>query len=84
MTRFRAPHSKSQHGGDDTWLEPEELCYPGGGMHRRCRAKHKETGKLVVVRCGIPDTYFTIPVKGGGFIAVDEQTYIFTPPKAKK
>lgn len=51
-----------------TWLEPEEITYPSGAMIRRARAINVETGKLTVVRCGIPDTYFTIPVRGGGYL----------------
>lgn len=56
---------RTENGANNTWLEPEELCYPHGGMRRRCRAMDVSTGKLRTVRCGIPDTYFTIPAKGG-------------------
>lgn len=61
----------------DTWLEPESLCYPSGGMLRRARARCGD-GKMRVVRCGIPDTFFSIPAAGKirgeyvrGFVSVD-------------
>ncbi len=30
------PHPRSHFVGN-TWLEPEELCYPNGAMNRRCK-----------------------------------------------
>jgi hypothetical protein len=45
---------------DGTWLEPEELCYPHGGMTRRAYVVFPD-GVKRVVRCGIPDTLFSIP-----------------------
>lgn len=68
---------------DGTWLEAEEFCYPSGGMVRRCRARDRMTGRLVVVRCGISDTFFSIPVRGGGFITSDDDGFAFNPPKDK-
>lgn len=47
-------------GANDTWLEGEEFCYPNGGMTRRCFALCAD-GERRVVKCGIPDTYFSIP-----------------------
>lgn len=62
-----------------TWLEDESMCYPGGGMHRRARALCDD-GKLRVFRCGLPDTYFSIPVKGGkGYLTMREGWFIFRP-----
>jgi hypothetical protein len=46
----------------DTWIEPEEVCYPNGGYHRRARVRCSD-GKLRIVRCSLPDTYFTIPAR---------------------
>ena len=67
----------------DTWLEPEELCYPHGGMTRRAKAIC-EDGKLRVVKCGIPDTFFSIPAKLGaakGFVSSEESGFHFTAYK---
>jgi hypothetical protein len=62
----------------ETWLEPEELAGPNGGKRRRCKARCPD-GKLRTFRCGIPDTFFTIPCKGGGFIYVRDGEYNFHP-----
>jgi hypothetical protein len=45
---------------DGTWLEDEAFCYPNGGMTRRAYATC-EDGKKRVIKCGIPDTFFSIP-----------------------
>ncbi len=64
----------------ETWLEPEEICYPSDGkMVRRCKARCAD-GKLRIIRCGIPDTFFTIPAKGG-FISVKDEEFFFTASK---
>jgi len=61
----------------ETWLEPEELCYPSGRLLRRCRARCAD-GRLRVVVCGIPDTAFSIPARAKiegrsvrGFVSAD-------------
>ncbi len=62
-------HDHPTHRGD-TWLEPEDYCYPRGGMTRRARVRFPD-GKLRVLRCGIPDTWFSVPVRksdGDGYI----------------
>ena len=69
----------------DTWMESECYCYPNGGMTRRARVRFPD-GKLRVVRCGIPDTFFSVPVRksdGDGFICNDDETgeYVFRPYK---
>ncbi len=43
-----------------TWLEDEAFCYPRGGQTRRAYAVC-EDGKLRLVKCGIADTFFSIP-----------------------
>jgi len=68
----KPPHPKSYHLGE-TWLEPEELTYPGGGFSRRAvvviRANEHHSieglpvGSTHVVRCSVPYTYFTIPAR---------------------
>lgn len=65
------PHPSSQHLGL-TWLEPEEVAY-SGGFRRRAFVQVRPNehnplpdlpiGGLRVVRCGIPDTYSTIPAR---------------------
>lgn len=55
-----------------TWLESESFCYPNGGMKRRACVRFPD-GKLRIVRCGISDTFFSIPVHksdGDGFLTV--------------
>lgn len=67
----------------NTWLEPEEFCYPNGGMTRRALVTCPD-GKLRVVTCGIPDTYFSIPARvkiagktTKGFVTSDESGFKF-------
>ena len=67
-SHFYGMRCEPTYGELGTWLEPEEICYPSGAMVRRCRAVNVETGRLNVVRCGIPDTFFTIPCRGGGYV----------------
>ena len=65
-----------------TWLEPEEITYPSGAMIRRARAINTDTGRPKVVRCGIPDTWFSIPVRGGGWLGFsDDGILLFHPPQ---
>ena len=45
---------------DGSWLEGEEFCYPSGARLRFAYATC-EDGKRRKVRCGIPDTFFSIP-----------------------
>jgi hypothetical protein len=47
-------------GANGTWLEGEEFAYPNGGMTRRAYVRCEDS-QMRVVRCGIPDTYFSIP-----------------------
>lgn len=74
--------------GMGTWLEPEEITYPNGAMVRRARAVNAETGRLVVVRCGIADTFFSIPVRGGGWLGLNGSNrnpiLIYHPGTARK
>jgi hypothetical protein len=55
-----------------TWLEAESFAYPAGGFTRRAyvelvRNTHNPVelpyGRCYVVKCSIPDTYFTIPAR---------------------
>jgi hypothetical protein len=82
-------------GANGTWLEGEEFCYAGGGLCRRARVEC-EDGKLRVVRCSIPDTYFSIPavatIKGKavkGFVSSkdvgddDRALFTFTPTSSR-
>jgi len=71
-------------GAKDTWLESETLCYPKGGKTRRAYAINVETGKHQLVWCGIPDTYFSIPAKGGGWVGCEDNVVTYYPPKPKQ
>ena len=71
-------------GKNGTWLEPEEACYPSGAMKRRCRAVNVETGRLQTVRCGIADTYFSIPAEKGGWVGSDDGLFQYHQAKAAK
>ena len=68
----------------NTCLEPEEITYPSGAMIRRARAFNTDTGKLQVVRCGIPDTYFSIPVRGGGYLTQSDGGVMLYHPRTSK
>jgi hypothetical protein len=64
---------------DGTWLEAEEFCYPHGGMGRRARVNFAD-GSQRVVRCGLADTWFSIPASAHvrskyvrGFITADSE-----------
>jgi hypothetical protein len=78
---FYGMHSEPQMLKNDTWLEPEEITYPSGAMVRRARALNVETGKLKIVRCGISDTAFSIPVRGGGWLGMEDGVLQFHPLK---
>jgi hypothetical protein len=71
---------------NETWLDPEEKAYntPTGthwGSNRRARVVCDHDGRTRIVRCGIPDTYFSIPAhmsdKRVGFIYCDDGVYRF-------
>lgn len=47
-----------------TWLEPEELCYRGG---RRRAGVLFPDGQIRIVRCGLPNTAFSIPAYHGSW-----------------
>jgi len=74
-------------GLNNTWVQSEEAAYSRGGMTRKARclcADHI----IRAVRCGIPDTYFTIPayriIKGKrvkGYVSQDDGTFTFTESK---
>jgi hypothetical protein len=48
---------------DGTWLEDEAFAYPDGGFTRRVYALCAD-GKKRILKCSIPDTYFSIPARG--------------------
>ena len=84
---MKDPHPDSMHLGH-TWLEPEELCYPRGAITRRAKIlawiDSKKDFEYRIVRCGLPDTFFSIPAKLGrirGFISSGEGEFEFTPEK---
>jgi hypothetical protein len=78
--RFFGPAIMGESG---TWLEPGEFCYPKGGTTRRAYAISVSDGTRAVHWCGIPDTAFSVPCKGGGFISMRNGAFIFHPPKDK-
>lgn len=70
-SKFHGREEQPTCAQDGTWLEPESLCYPAGGMSRRAYAMCADGVKRLVT-CGIPDTMFSIPgyyhTSGGGTI----------------
>lgn len=76
---FWGARSEPHFGRLETWLEPEELCYPSGGKHRRAKCIDITTGKSRIVHCGIPDTYFSIPCKEKGYVYMEEGIFTFRP-----
>lgn len=76
----------------ETWIDPEELAYdvPLYDSPRKCRAICPD-GKLRIVVCGVPDTYFSIPARlvykhktVQGFVSSCEEGFSFTPYANKK
>jgi hypothetical protein len=57
----RHPQGPSMHYGA-TWLEAEEFCPRAAALTRRALCRCPD-GKLRVARCGIPDTFFSIPAR---------------------
>ena len=45
-----------------TSIDPEAVCYPSGRMLRRFRAFCPD-GKIRAGRCGLPNTWFSIPAR---------------------
>lgn len=67
----------------ETWIENEDVAYPNGGQVRRSRVIFPD-GVIRAARCGIPDTFFSIPaharVKGKyirGYITSSKAGYEF-------
>ena len=76
---YRKPAPRTSFLADGTWLEPEEIAYHGGASSgRRARAICPD-GVLRVFRIGLPDTFFSIPVKGGGFVSMQDGAAHYTP-----
>lgn len=70
---------------DGTWVEGEELAYPKGGFSRRAWVTFAD-GVRRLVRCSIPDTFFSIPARGKvdgrtvkGFITLNGDGLVFIP-----
>jgi len=69
----------------DTWIESEEAAYPKGGKTRDGEARvDNPAGRLVKIKAGVSDTYFTIPAtaiegkqKIAGYLTVDSETLVF-------
>lgn len=86
VANFYGMRSEAHIEENGTWLEPEELCYPHGGMTRKAYALFPDGVKRIVT-CGIPDTYFSIPakpvkvgdIKLRGYIGSDENGIKFVP-----
>lgn len=55
----------AQHYFYDTWIEPEAFCYGGKGMLRYAKCINAANGKHVIVKCGLPDSLFSVPATGG-------------------
>lgn len=73
---------------DGTWIDDESLAYYSGSLRqsRRRALVRCPDGKLRTVRCGIPDTFFSIPAslsfKGtrvAGYVASTETGVEFRP-----
>lgn len=69
------------HYPGDTWIESEILCGPRGGKRRRARVKCPD-GKLRVVRCGLADTFFSIPAVGG-YLVLEDYALVLKRPNKK-
>lgn len=67
----------------DTWIEDECVCYLRGGKCRKGRARHRDTGELVAFRAGLPDTYFSVPCRGGGYVYSEDEVLMYAPPPVR-
>lgn len=84
ISHFMGMKNAPLRHSDGTWLEAESICYPSGGMLRKAKATCPD-GKQRVVKCGIADTYFSIPaavvIKGiyiKGYITRVEVNYKYS------
>jgi hypothetical protein len=68
----------------ETWIEPEELCYPNGAMDRRCYCNYEN--RKVIAYCGLPETPTSsiIPacirikdIRVRGFVTSNENDFTF-------
>lgn len=73
----------------ETWLECEELSGETAREWRRAVARCLD-GNLRLVRCGLPDTMFSVParvmIKGRrvtGFIMIEGEELTFTEEKSE-
>ena len=78
-SNFMGMRREAHVSEDGSWLEPEEMCYPHGRAYSRRAYAHCPDGKLRVVECGLPDTWFSIPgrlkLRGAwveGFLSFDD------------
>ena len=78
--------SKMVEYKEGTWIDNEAVCYPSGNEIRKFRAICG--GKFVNGKCGIADTFFTIPAKivekrktVRGYLTVNEEVLIFNKGK---
>jgi hypothetical protein len=92
---FYGMRESTEVNSDGTWLEPEALAYPNGGFTRRAKVFLRQNecnpielpyGELRIVRCSIPDTYFSIPARlryrgrtVKGYISQIDDKLTFTP-----
>jgi len=81
-TPRKAPYRPLYKG--ETWIEPEELCYPNGAMDRRCYCNFES--HKVIAYCGLPETPSSsiIPacirihdIRVRGFVTCNENGFIF-------
>lgn len=63
-----------------TWLEGEMMCSDYGQFRRRGYVRHSVSKVLVLVRCDISDTFFSIPAtteREHGYVCGDNGEYEF-------
>jgi hypothetical protein len=78
VRKRRATPPSSAWRVEDTWVGREELAYNACELRRSARRGLVEfAGKLVLVRLGVPDTFFTIPA------VLDEDVWTFELDLAK-
>jgi len=77
------PRPKHTPLRNNTWLESEEYCYPNGGFRRRYQALD-ENGSMHWGWATTADTYFSIPTRDGGWLAMDDGVLIYHPKKVKQ
>ncbi len=84
-TVLPTPKRGASHLEGGTWMDREEFAYNIGLSRSPRRGVARSGGRLVAVRLGIPDTFFSIPAIGPGqkkgYVSIDNGILMFQAQK---